>query len=244
VVFSLTIIDRRFRNGVQHMLGWYEKDTEDVDTVVIIVTHGAGCNALIGAMTGQPVLLDIGLASLTMATRKPDGNITLPSSPVKTRRGSLDLGIATRYDMEIIASTEHLRAPSNPLGLNSPRLARSPAFASKRVVGPESVEGFSLGESMRSMSYIGRTPSQSVSGPRVPSGLWNSSGTSEEAETESDLWPAIDRGKGVVPAVDEVEEELHKYSPGRTNTHVGLWGSAPALPEDHGPKRRWTVVDQ
>ena len=230
------------------MLGSYEKDTEDdIDTVIVIVTHGAGCNALIGAMTGQPVLLDIGLASLTMATRKQGENVpSLPASPIRTRRGSLDLGIATRYDMEIIASTEHLRAPSNPLGLNSPRLARSPAFASKRVVGPDSVEGFTLGESMRSNSYMGRSASQSVSGPKVASGLWSSSGTSDAESTDSDLWPAFDRGKTVVPAVEEIDEvnKLPAYLPARTSTQAGLWGSAPALPQDHGPKRRWTGVDQ
>lgn len=234
------------------MLGWYEKDDDDVDTVVVIVTHGAGCNALIGAMTGQPVLLDIGLASLTMATRK-QGENTLPSSPVRNRRGSLDLGIATRYDMEIIASTEHLRAPSISLGLNSTKLAKSPASASKRVVGPESVEGFTLGESTRSNSYMGRSVSQSVSGrnssgPRlssgISSGLWGSTATSDDEEsTDSDLWPAFDRGKLAVVAAEEVdEEEKLSYLPARTSTQEGLWGSVPA--QDYGPKRRWTVVDQ
>ena len=237
------------------MLGWYEKNsTDDVDTVVVIVTHGAGCNALIGAMTGQPVLLDIGLASLTMATRKQGEDApSLPSSPIRTRRGSLDLGIATRYEMEIIASTEHLRAPSNPLGLNSPRLARSPAFASKRVVGADSLEGFTLGDPMnlRSSSYMGvaRSASQkSMFGPRISSGLWSSSETSEDVEsTDSNTWPAFDRGKtveGTVEEVDEVEDKFPIYLPSRTNTQDGLWGSAATLPRDTGSKRRWTVADQ
>ena len=256
---------RRFRNGISSMLGWYEKNTPDddeVDTVVVIVTHGAGCNALIGAMTGQPVLLDIGLASLTMAVHKDgEGVPSLSSSPVRTRRGSLDLGIATRYDMEIVASTEHLRAPSNPLGLNSPRLARSPAFASRRAVGADSLDGFTLGDPMtsRSSSYmgLGRSASQrSFYGsltPRISSGLWSSSGHSEDAEsTDSDLWPAFDRGKTPTSEFKEVKEvekaedkfPSHVNIPMRNNTQDGLWGSASPVPSDFGSKRRWTLVDK
>lgn len=239
------------------MLGWYEKNAdEDIETIIVIVTHGAGCNALIGAMTGQPVLLDIGLASLTMAVRKED-SAPVPSSPVRSRRGSLDLGIATRYDMQIIASMEHLRPPSNTMGLNSPRLARSPASASRRVVGADSPEGFTLGDPMnaRSTSYmgqggiLGQSASQKSyygSVPKVSSGLWSSSGTEDSESTDSDLWPAFDRGKNVAPAVKEVEEVDDKFPrqlPARNNTQGGLWGSAPLL-QDLGPKRRWTVVDQ
>jgi hypothetical protein len=235
---------RRFRTGIQNMLQWYEKNAEDdVDTVVVIVTHGAGCNALIGAMTGQPVLLDIGLASLTMATRKDAPS--LPSSPVKSRRGSLDLGLSTRYNMEVIASTEHLRTPSNAMGLNSPRLARSPAFASRRAVGSESLEGFTLGDPMnaRSSTYtgLGRSASQKTfygSAPRISSGLWNSSQSEDTESVDSDLWPAFDRGK---TEVKEEEDTFPVHLPPRNNTQDGLWGS---LPQDLGPKRRWTFVDQ
>ena len=47
------------------------EETEEEDVVVILVTHGAGCNALIGALTNQPALLDVGMANLTMAVRRP-----------------------------------------------------------------------------------------------------------------------------------------------------------------------------
>ncbi|OJJ50119.1 hypothetical protein ASPZODRAFT_128730 [Penicilliopsis zonata CBS 506.65] len=81
----------RLRSGLQNMIDWYSRtddakssqDEEDdsTDTVLIIITHGAGCNALIGALTGHPVLLDIGMASLTMAVRRdssePSGSDTL-----------------------------------------------------------------------------------------------------------------------------------------------------------------------
>lgn len=87
---------KRFRKGLQKLVDWYataetpyrmvtrerrasvtddyvmvEDDDVEVESVVILVSHGAGCNALIGAITHAPVLTDVGLASLTQATRKP-----------------------------------------------------------------------------------------------------------------------------------------------------------------------------
>ena len=114
----------------------YEDD--DVDTVLVLVTHGAGCNALIGALTNQPVLLDVGMASLTMAVRKsidykrvasPASN--MPTSPSRRRQSSIDLGLAEDYEMKIIASTDHLR-PGSPflagprVQLNQPVREKSP----------------------------------------------------------------------------------------------------------------------
>ena len=119
---------KRFRKGVNRLVGWYseqsqvsdphfklfeEEDDEEVqeDTVVVLVTHGAGCNALIGALTGQPVLLDVGMASLTMAVRKD--NIAA-ASPLMQRRNSTDTNLSTLYDMQFVSSTEHLRPGTDP----------------------------------------------------------------------------------------------------------------------------------
>ena len=127
---------KRFRRGLHSMILWYgsrsinkkprninedgvddqsaEDDDDETDTVLVLVTHGAGCNALIGALTNQPVLLDVGMASLTMAVRKENRN--KPSSSLKPsvrtsrRRSSIDLGISDDYEVKITASTEHLRA--------------------------------------------------------------------------------------------------------------------------------------
>jgi len=137
---------RRFRNGLSKNIEWYEKhgtavkkaaetfvdlaEEEDTDTVLILVTHGAGCNALLGALTNQPVLLDVGMASLTMAVRKEGcksaaerrresedapSNTNPASARRNSRRASINLGIAEDYEMEYTASIEHLRAGSNPL---------------------------------------------------------------------------------------------------------------------------------
>ncbi|KAI9737440.1 MAG: hypothetical protein M1834_009594 [Cirrosporium novae-zelandiae] len=132
----------RFRNGLHKMISWYQhhdpvQETHHdsasegyTDTVLILVTHGAGCNALIGAMTDQPVLMDVAMASLTMAVRR---DITGSSSPVShsssdSSQSTTALNIADTYEVKLIASTEHLRAGSNPLAipsLSTPRLSLS-----------------------------------------------------------------------------------------------------------------------
>lgn len=98
-------------------------DEEEADTVLVLVTHGAGCNALIGALTNEPVLMDIGLASLTMAVRKeptdsntsPTATTTSPTNadetrpPLHTRHPSLTSILPSKYSMSLVASTEHLR---------------------------------------------------------------------------------------------------------------------------------------
>ena len=113
-------------------------EDDDVDTVLVLVTHGAGCNALIGALTNQPVLLDVGMASLTMAVRKsidykrvasPASN--MPTSPSRRPQSLIDLGLAEDYEVKIVASTDHLR-PGSPflagprVQLNQPVREKSP----------------------------------------------------------------------------------------------------------------------
>ncbi|KAF7192844.1 hypothetical protein HII31_05827 [Pseudocercospora fuligena] len=152
---------KRFRRGFNKAIEWYSQhdaddrgedalgfeqaerphiyhghDDEDEDLVVVMVTHGAGSNALIGALTNQPVLLDVGMASLTMAVRKdnapslqlPLGSPALTPDPTGTpsqspdpaamaghrRRSSLDIGLSAVYEMKLVASSEHLRAGADP----------------------------------------------------------------------------------------------------------------------------------
>jgi broad specificity phosphatase PhoE len=178
---------RRFRNGLQKLIAYYENQADsangdDEDLVVILVSHQAGCNALIRLLTGAPALIDVGLSSLSMAVRKEnEHSAPEPSSPTR-RRGSIDLSISEYYDMRIIASTEHLRAGSNPLGLNSPRLGKSPAFASRRAVGADSPDGFTLGEPMAPRGSGSVMPARSssqmscaadaIGSSEPPTGLW------------------------------------------------------------------------
>lgn len=130
---------KRFRRGLQSMIVWYQhnhakvttqdiingshsrseevdEQDEDTDIVLILVTHGAGCNALIGALTNQPVLLDVGMASLTLAVRKQTSDELSQSpfspNPPPRRQSLIDIGFSTQYDVKITASTEHLHARS------------------------------------------------------------------------------------------------------------------------------------
>lgn len=166
-----TSMHKRFRRGLNLMIHWYSQndpddrnedalgldqaehkdDDEEVDEqedlVVVMITHGAGSNALIGAITEQPVLLDVGMASLTMAVKRDDappldssdyiGSPTgstpaqspgseMPANEFLQRRGSFNTGLSAMYEMKIIASTEHLRPGSDPSrALPSPFSARS-----------------------------------------------------------------------------------------------------------------------
>lgn len=133
----------RFRSGLKRMVNWYatmdcpdemlytsttndndhncndsgygEEEDEEVETVVIIVSHGAGCNALIGAVTHQPVLMDVGIASITVAARKADADYPKALAVAAERQGGAVPPLAAvddLYDIRLSASTEHLRSNS------------------------------------------------------------------------------------------------------------------------------------
>ncbi|KAI6783436.1 uncharacterized protein J7T54_004463 [Emericellopsis cladophorae] len=136
-----TTMHRRFRGGLKRMLDFYantdsperlvstsangEKDIpttdEDVETVVIMVSHGAGCNALIGAITHQPVLMDVGIASITMASRKENLNYAQLHHDTATQQPEDPLVPVDRmYDIRLSASTEHLHSTmSTPVSARS-----------------------------------------------------------------------------------------------------------------------------
>lgn len=138
---------KRCRKALQKMLSWYKaQDTSDelqemskgiskddsepgpdpnanidTDTVIILVSHGAACNAFIGGLTDSPVLLDVGMASLTLALRKDHPKSSLsasligkppPPAPLIRRSSSTSLPASDDYEVKLIASTDHLRAGS------------------------------------------------------------------------------------------------------------------------------------
>lgn len=118
---------KRFRRGLQQMILWYgqhdierlapmgeepntltrldKENEDDVDIVLILVTHSAGCNALMGALTNQPVLLDAGMASLTMAVRSPEEPNSRSPEPLlsgsRRRRSSIDLGLSELFEVSV-----------------------------------------------------------------------------------------------------------------------------------------------
>ncbi|KAI8960787.1 hypothetical protein F5Y11DRAFT_328455 [Daldinia sp. FL1419] len=98
-------------------------DSEDVEieNVVVLVSHGAGCNALIGAITQQPVLVDVGMSSITMAQRKPDFDDDLDTRVYGEVASSLEEPLLAKqaslpdiYDLKLFANVEHLSAITTP----------------------------------------------------------------------------------------------------------------------------------
>jgi hypothetical protein len=143
-----TDMHKRFRRGLKKMVDWYAttdapdemvtqaagasqegtdnnetvSEDEDVETVVILVSHGAGCNALIGAITHQPVLMDVGIASITMAERKQDAdyNTLLAASANEKSNTEPHVSPHQMYDIRMSASTDHLRSTtSTPVSARS-----------------------------------------------------------------------------------------------------------------------------
>lgn len=209
---------KRFRKGLAGMMAWYkehgcggpqdkiheaigassEDDHEDdEDLVLILVTHGAGCNALLGAISNQPVLLDVGMASLSMAVRKEGGINKSPSTPLpSTRRSSvMDMGISEEYEMKILASLDHLRPGVDPAKLSqipSPALLASPSEYRRRYNSSTGTNSpidspFTLPEPIRGVnSALGSIRRSSTSGSSTSSRLFSPS-TIQNATTMG-LW--------------------------------------------------------
>lgn len=135
---------KRFSKGLQKMIDWYTaepdpatavtseairsnganatggkledgNDEDEVETVVILVSHGAGCNAMIGAIEHKPALMDVALSSITLATLKPANS--LPTGNNGSTR------IHHKYDLRMRANVEHLRPLSSANSLRSPPMA-------------------------------------------------------------------------------------------------------------------------
>lgn len=156
-----TSMHKRFRKGLKKMVHWYSTaehpdemvtkaihaqqngdvnhheadEDEEVESVVILVSHGAGCNALIGAITHQPVLMDVGIASITMAIRKHNVNYTELLAAVRAEDSSQEAAVAVDqlYDIRMSASTEHLRSTNS-----TPVSARSSSTGNAWNSGPGS----------------------------------------------------------------------------------------------------------
>lgn len=81
-------------------------------TIMIFISHGAICNALVGAMTHKPVLMDIGIASMSMG-------VLIPPSPATTATSSQPPATDTAPAFQLPGfggiSTENLNDPDEPL---------------------------------------------------------------------------------------------------------------------------------
>jgi hypothetical protein len=283
---------KRFRKGLQQLIHYYEdqessskleekldansddKTNDDYaiqgseDLVVILVTHGAGCNALIGALTNQPVLLDVGMASLTMAVRKTSPRSTPASSPdtpkSHSRQTSRGLTISDEYEVKLIANTEHLRPSTNNTPTSStPSIAGTPI--SRQYGGPNGNNSFvdtdrshSVGTTSSNFGSIRRaantvsTPLSRTytSGKTTSIGLWSAPKPADEEviEEPGDNMVLNFGGDGArEPPKSEQPNVAEKHSEEDNLAPLGgLWGSSKPTGEaeivrDIALKRRWTV---
>ncbi|MCJ1382469.1 hypothetical protein MMC17_005582 [Xylographa soralifera] len=260
----------RFRKGLQQMILWYctheddiaprldihESEDIDTDTVLILVTHGAGCNALIGALTNQPVLLDVGMSSLTMAIRKDKRTgrteITVPSVSVR-RRSSIDYGISADYDVRLVASTDHLRSGSS-LSLSklqsiqtaftthtTHHRSRIGSTASTMVYESPIDGGFRFPEATISDRS---QRSSSITTERSNSGLWSKPRLDSDQIAADKV--AATNGIENKPPQDTAEDKTKPVtiSIRDRKSSLGLWGAPPleiSSEREKGPKRRWTM---
>lgn len=229
---------KRFRLGLRKLVNWYaanetadnmvtsvgatescpnESDSvgkeEDVETVLVLVSHGAGCNALMGAITHQPVLMDVATASLSMAVTKPDLDYKKLLATAKATDPSVDyVTVDQMYQMRMSASTEHLQSTSStPLSGRSGRSAstangtrplpssrgRTATFTnSGTVIGPfVATDYFSLASRSISASATGPPPTlrkeaseRSLRGASETSDSVSQTTSNGERPTSSGLW--------------------------------------------------------
>jgi broad specificity phosphatase PhoE len=210
-----TALHKRMHHGLQRIVDWYstaekptdmvtktvarfgrkkpagmediadEDDDAETEAIVIIVTHGAGCNSLAGALTHAPVLTDFGMASLTMAVRKPavspgEGRPSSTRGWASPERRDAYPPVYQLYDVKFVGSTDHLataqstpalsRASSmSPATLSRANQSTSPvtpddvpfcdSFPKQPVSAHASVNGWRLGDSFsQSAPRIGYNP--------------------------------------------------------------------------------------
>lgn len=280
---------KRFRRGLQNMINWYRgcdtderkalakgdmngaghvsQDDDETDTILILVTHGAGCNALIGALSNQPVLLDVGMASLTMAVRKDSGKSDVSSQEISApprRRSVINTGISDEYQIKMIASTEHLRVPSrrsNPSSLQQSPIIPSPFNSSHRYGSGSAVSTASSSSTLNASFHLDdldaseRTLKQSST---TSGGLWSKPVVKVKPAADHEVEDRIARqlprkskllshgqdenSENQTPVEFEADKVPEPDNSGRFATH-GLWGTPPqalGTAREKGMKRRWT----
>jgi broad specificity phosphatase PhoE len=260
----------RVHDGFQHMINWYReqepsKDTSkgssaesdsshpDLGTVIVIITHGADCNALISSLSGHSVLVDINTAALTMAVRR--NRINNPAhdiSPMSESSGSVNQSVSREYSLQFVASTDHLRPGINPsqlTSLSSPSVSQvpsTPVSSYRNRLSTRSSQGtstnfpsISSNSSTRGWSLAIRSSAAS----RGAGGLWGA--ISDKSDTEDKYVPDFgDRPVSQDSALPDrpADREWVKQLPQRTQSQRGLWS---AQGDREGEtKRRWTVTEQ
>jgi broad specificity phosphatase PhoE len=235
---------------------------DDEELVLVIVTHGAGCNALLGAISNQPVLMDIGLASLSMAVRRNVPRKTSVPTIHERRLSVADAGMSDTYEMKLLASIDHLRPGTDPTKLTtlqsrtgSPTVLLSPSVDQRRrFTGSSSANSplespFSVGDSYRtwnsSLGSVRRT-SSSGSNTRYTPGARSGS---ESASSAGGLWsgartPVADTGSDgrSSPGADMMLNFANPQSKPKSTTNSATSTDAPSIPAVDGTSDSTNVL--
>jgi hypothetical protein len=183
------------------------------------------------------------------------------------RRASPLESISQEYDISLIASTEHLRAGSNPLSipqLPSPTIQRPAAISAYRhrfdsrglpsisdqgTFKPPGSGGYSLQRSATTNS------AHQFARSRTAAGLWGSISAAREeslvesSENESDdivpnFGEPASASSSIKPEIGEARPQNAIQESEQPTSQRGLWSSA-IIAQEREPvqKRRWTVTE-
>ncbi|KAH8911554.1 hypothetical protein BR93DRAFT_346860 [Coniochaeta sp. PMI_546] len=203
-----------------------DDDNDDTEAVVVLVSHGAGCNALIGALTHQPVLMDVSMASLTMAVRKSDEELHmldhLSMQHGKIKGGKIPLH--EYYDLKILASTEHLRSNSQGSGLGLNRTPSTTAGTRGRFAG-------AFASSLSNASYNDVNGSRATSANAALTNSRRPSGTSSATEQRGGVWAGPRSGITVGSGMTSFSTRNPSSGLARTPS-IGLWSPVPKDEEE------------
>jgi broad specificity phosphatase PhoE len=220
---------------------------EEEELVLILVTHGAGCNAMLGAMTNQPVLMDIGLASLSMAVRRDEPKLSAALNPDERRASVADPGMSETYEVKLSASVDHLRPgvdpskpPSAQTQTQSPAVTASPSLEYRRRFTGSSTSSspieasFSIGEPYRNWnSSLGSMRRTLSNGPSSRSMQRQGSASSSNGLWSATRAPAPDTDGRVSPGADMVLN-FATHQPAKPTTYTATTTNA-TIPAVEGP---------
>ncbi|KAJ5261034.1 hypothetical protein N7478_011629 [Penicillium angulare] len=276
-------MQERVADGFDRMMKWYRQpeacapypsraadksspnDGRPSQDVLILVTHGADCNALINSLAGHSVLLDIATASLTVAV--PRNRLPKIQPKIDERPNNSDRtnhSISRDYALQLIASTDHLQVGVDPSQLASlsspsaPQPSSQPSISTYRnriSSRPPLIPGnFSIGPGStkinRGWTLAHRPSSSDV--PQGPAGLWGAlaSPIESEEDQEDEFVPNFGDRRPVshdskLPDGPVDRTGWTKQLPQRTRSQRGLWGSAlPLEDREAASRRRWTMSEQ
>ncbi|KAK4188777.1 hypothetical protein QBC35DRAFT_495551 [Podospora australis] len=242
-----TEMHKRLRAGLQRLIDWYttaespteilpravnmqpkedttksredDMDVVETETVVILVSHGADCNALIGAITHQPALVDVAQTSITMAVRRPEPKV---SSVARSNTGLPP--VHELYDLVLNNSSDHLRSPPS-----TPASSRSPSVAS--VINSSRGRHLSFSGTTNNFSWNDNNSSRGSSANVALSGLRKVNSNNNAPATSSRLSFAINTG-GIT-----VGSGVTSFAQAKTTTFghrpsIGLWSPTSEHPDE------------